>query len=140
MKIVVVSGYFNPIHSGHIDLISSAKDMGDYLIVILNSDYQVKLKGSFPFMDEDERLKIVSNLKGVNEVVVSIDRDKSVCGTLRMIRNTYPNDEMVFANGGDRNKDNIPEEGIEGIKFVYGVGGDKTQSSSELIKKCRRRR
>ena len=82
MNIVIVSGYFNPIHSGHIDYLQSAKKHGDLLFVIVNNDNQVKVKGSVPFMDEEERVSIVQNIKGVNSAIVSIDTDGSVCKTL----------------------------------------------------------
>ena len=83
MKIVVISGYFNPIHSGHIDYIQSAKKLGDKLIVIVNNDKQVSLKGSVPFQDEEERKKIVSNIKGVDHAVISIDEDATVCESIK---------------------------------------------------------
>lgn len=134
-KVVCASGYFNPLHIGHISLLKEAKELGDYLVVIVNNDNQVKLKGSIPFMDEQERAAIVSNLKMVDEVVISIDEDKSVCKSLEKV---HPD---IFANGGDRKteSDLLENEVCErlGIARVFGVGGnEKQQASSELIKRA----
>ncbi len=143
MNIVIVSGYFNPIHSGHIDYLQSAKKHGDLLFVIVNNDNQVKVKGSVPFMDEEERVSIVQNIKGVNSAIVSIDTDGSVCKTLKIIydmMSTLGIEEFIFANGGDRKNDNIPEYKLcedLGIRMEFGVGGGKTQSSSNLINKAK---
>jgi cytidyltransferase-like protein len=134
-KVVCVSGYFNPLHVGHISLLRGAKELGDDLVVIVNNDNQVKVKGSVPFMSEDERAEIIRNLRMVDEVFVSIDQDKTVCKTLEHIN------PDIFANGGDRNdpKD-IPEKEIcdrLNIELIFGVGGDsKQQASSVLIKKA----
>ena len=137
---VIVSGYFNPIHSGHIDYLESAKEIGDYLIVIVNNDKQVELKGSVPFMDEEERVKIVSSLRCVDRAVVSIDDDPTVCQSIKKEYHRLQDDPffigMAFANGGDRKKGGVPEDVLEeelGINMVYNVGGKKTQSSSRLI-------
>tara|TARA_R100000152_G_C6775385_1_gene203772 strand:- start:2038 stop:2475 length:438 start_codon:yes stop_codon:yes gene_type:complete len=142
MRVVTISGYFNPIHSGHIDYISSAKNLGDLLVVIVNNDNQVKLKGSTPFQDENERVKIVSNIKGVDLAFLSADNDSTVCNSLRLIFSKYRNDpffdEMIFCNGGDRKEGGVPEDILTdelGIHMVYNVGGEKVQSSSELLKK-----
>jgi len=137
MKRVVISGYFNPLHKGHIAYIKAAKKLGDYLTVIVNSDYQVKLKGSVPFMDENERMEIVRSIRWVDEVMLSIDKDKSQCRSLEFLRDRYSGDEVIFANGGDQTKDTIPEMRVSGVKFVFGVGGtEKMQSSSGLINKA----
>tara|TARA_R100000008_G_C3521859_1_gene134441 strand:- start:182 stop:625 length:444 start_codon:yes stop_codon:yes gene_type:complete len=140
MRIVAISGYFNPIHTGHLDYIKAASELGDRLIVIVNNDDQVKLKGSTPFMDEIERMRIVSAIKGVDKVTLSIDKSESVVETLKAIYNEnaidYFFDSMTFCNGGDRTKGNSPEEEYcewRGIKTVYNVGGKKTQSSSSLL-------
>ncbi len=129
--VVAVSGYFNPLHKGHVDLLTAAAKLGDTLVVIVNNDEQVLLKGRVPFMDEKERAYIVSALECVDEVVIAIDTDRSVCKTLEYI---HPN---IFANGGDRrNAADIPEAGIcsqLGIEMVFAVGGKKIQSSSTLI-------
>ena len=140
MRVVVISGFFNPIHSGHLDYIKAAYELGDYLIVIVNNDKQVELKGSIPFMNEKERMHIVSAIKGVDRAVLSIDTGRSVVETLKTIYNEHSVDyffeRMTFANGGDRRKDDSPEEGYcnwRKIKTVYSVGGNKTQSSSKLL-------
>lgn len=125
-----MSGYFNPLHVGHLEMIDRAKKLGDYLVVIVNSDYQVGLKGSFPFISEKDRLKIVESLRAVDEVFLSIDRDRTVCRSLAKIK---PN---IFANGGDRkNLNDVPEYDIcrkLNIKMVDGLG-KKIRSSSILI-------
>ena len=143
-RVVVVSGYFNPIHSGHIDYLESAKEIGDYLIVIVNNDKQVELKGSVPFMNQEERVKIVSSLRCVNKAVVSIDDDPTVCQSIRKEYYSLQDDPffigMAFANGGDRKEGGVPEDVLEeelGINMVYNVGGKKTQSSSTLIQKSK---
>jgi len=141
MRVIVISGYFNPIHSGHIDYIKSAKQRGDVLVVIVNNDNQVELKGSVPFQNENERFKIVSNIKGVDRTVLSIDEDSTVCESLRMVYKTYEDDpffhQMFFCNGGDRKEGGVPEDILTeelGINMLYNIGGEKVQSSSELIK------
>lgn len=129
--IVVASGYFDPIHIGHINYLREAKKLGTKLIVIINTDQQAKLKKSFPFMNEKERIEIISSLKFVDRVTLAIDKDESVCKTLKLLK------PDVFAKGGDRTLGNIPERKIceeFGIKMVFGVGGKKAQSSSWLIK------
>lgn len=118
------SMYANPVHIGHIRLMQEAKKLCDYLVVIVNNDKQVKLKGSKPFMDEDERCDIIKSIKYVDEVVLSIDHDRTVCRTLAMIK------PDIFAKGGDSTDDNVPEKNI--CKVVLGVGGGKIQSSSWL--------
>ena len=131
-KIVAVSGYFNPLHYGHIKLFEAAKNLGEYLVVIVNNDEQVKLKGSTLFIDEKERMKIISALRVVDNVILSVDKDRTVCKTLELIK------PDIFANGGDRTKNNIPETAIckkLGCKMVFNVGGGKIQSSSWLLKK-----
>ena len=134
--IVVASGYFNPLHKGHIIYLREAKKLGDKLIVIVNNDEQVDLKGSTKFMDENERMTIIGSLKFVDEVVLSIDRNKSVCRTLEKIK------PDIFVKGGDRTIDNIPEKEIcekLGIKMVFNVGGKKINSSSEIFKNITKR-
>lgn len=131
--VVAVSGYFNPLHVGHLEMIERAKKIGNKLVVIVNNDYQVKLKGSVPFMSLADRVKIISALKAVDEVFVSIDRDKTVCKSLAKVK---PN---IFANGGDRKSlGDVPEFPIcqkLGIEMVDGLG-KKIRASSELIKKA----
>lgn len=128
MKKVAVSGYFDPLHVGHLEYLKLAKSLGDYLIVIVNSNSQCKIKKGRPFMDENDRLEIVRNLKMVDEVFLSIDQDKTVCKSLEKIR------PDIFANGGDRSTDEVPETVIcnkHKIKMIDGLG-EKIRSSSDL--------
>ncbi len=131
--VVALSGYFNPLHVGHLEMISKARKLGDILVIIVNSDYQVKLKGRFPFMNQADRLKIVGAIKGVDRVFLSIDKDASVCKSLNKIR------PDIFANGGDRhNLNDVPEYSLcqkLNIKMIDGLG-KKIRASSEIIKKA----
>jgi cytidyltransferase-like protein len=144
VRVVVISGFFNPIHCGHIDYIRAAASLGDKLVVIVNNDKQVRLKGTVPFMSEEDRLKIVSNIKGVDSAVISVDKDGTVCQSVREEYYKHYNDyfftSMVFANGGDRKEGGIPESVLEkeiGVSMVYNVGGEKTESSSDLISRVK---
>ena len=141
-RVIIISGYFNPLHSGHLDYIEAAKEKGDYLIVIVNNDKQVEMKGSVQFMSEEERLRVVSSIKGVDKAVLSIDEDLTVCQTIRQEYKKRQYDPFIqsisFGNGGDRKEGGIAEEILEeelGIRMLYNLGGDKTQSSSNLIEK-----
>ena len=128
MKVVAISGYFDPMHVGHLEYINMAKKLGDKLVVIVNNNYQCELKKGKPFMDEKDRLTIVSNLKNVDEVFLSIDKDKTVCNSLEKIN------PDIFANGGDRKNYEIPESKVckqNNIEIVDGLG-DKIRSSSDL--------
>lgn len=140
-KAIIVSGYFNPVHRGHLDLFNNAKAYGDELWVIVNSDLQRKLKGSKEFMNEDERMQIVSSLKMVNLTMVSIDEDSTVIETIRALYTKAiskdPKYKLAFANGGDQTNDSIPEAAIcrhLGIELIENLG-NKIQSSSWLLKK-----
>ena len=129
--IVAVSGYFNPLHVGHLEMMAKAKKLGDRLVVIVNNDYQVKLKGRVSFLKQADRLKIVSAIKWVDKVFLSIDRDLSVCKSLAKVR------PDIFAQGGDRKHGNIPSSETDicrklNIKRVDGLG-KKIRSSSILI-------
>ena len=122
MKIVVVSGGFDPIHSGHIRYFKSAKEFGDKLIVALNSDKWLENKKGKFFMPYLERCSIVSSISYVDEVIDFDDDQKGSCiKALEKIKKQYPNDEIYFANGGDRNDKNIPEMSVEGINFLFSV-------------------
>ena len=128
MKTVVVSGYFDPIHVGHLEYLKLAKDLGDKLIVIVNNNEQCVLKKGKPFMDESDRLEIVKSLKMVDDVFLSIDKDKSVCKSLEILK------PDIFANGGDRNTNEVPESIIckkYNIMMIDGLG-NKIRSSSDL--------
>lgn len=107
MIVGIVSGYFNPLHYGHIEYINEAKKHSDRLVCIINSDHQVTLKGSQPFMDEKHRGKILSNLRSVDEVFISIDTDKAQCESLKYLKNKYLNDDLIFFNSGDRKGENL---------------------------------
>lgn len=126
MKVVIVSGYFNPLHGGHLDMIEAARKMGDKLIVIVNNDKQQVIKKGKIILDEKNRLRLMRALRDVNEVVLSIDEEPPVIDTMEMIAKQHPEDELVFAQGGDRNSDKVnPEADIchkYGIEIVYGVG------------------
>ena len=136
MKIAVVSGGFDPIHSGHITYINAAKKFGDHLIIALNSDAWLIEKKGKAFMPFEERKAILENLKSVDEVLGFIDDDKgSAMNALYKIKDKYPDAEVTFCNGGDRGKDNIPEMKVEGIKFEFSVGGDDKRNSSSWILK-----
>ena len=125
---VAVSGYFDPIHVGHLEYLKMAKELGDSLVVIVNNNHQCKLKKGKPFMDQNDRLEIVKALRFVDEVFLSVDQDRTVCKSLEAVR---PN---IFANGGDRATSEVPETPIckkYNIKMVDGLG-DKIRSSSNL--------
>lgn len=137
-KAVMVSGYFNPIHKGHIEYFHNAKAYGDRLFVIVNSDFQRALKGSKEFQDENERFFIVQNLRLVDKCFISIDSDRTVIETIKMIFNNYCHQyQFAFANGGDQFNTISPERPIcekLGIELIDGLG-DKIQSSSWLLNK-----
>jgi len=127
--IVCTSGYFNPLHVGHLRLLEEAKKLGDWLVVIVNNDEQVKLKGSKPFMSDIERCQILSTIKYVDEVILSRDNDKTVRKTLMEIS------PHIFAKGGDSTPNNVPEQEVcdaMGTEIIFNVGGGKIQSSSWL--------
>ena len=137
-KAIIVSGYFNPLHKGHLEYFINAKAQGDLLFVIVNSDHQRALKGSKEFQKEDERLFIIQHIKEVDHAVISIDQDRTVCKTIELIHQQYhKTHQLAFANGGDQNNHSIPEQHIceqIGIELIDGLG-DKIQSSSWLLKK-----
>ena len=137
-KAVIVSGYFNPIHKGHLEYFNNAKAIADELFVIVNNDHQRALKGSKEFQREEERMIIVSNIKAVDQAILSVDEDRTVCATLEKIAKEFGQSHgLVFANGGDQNNETIPERTIcdkMGITLIDGLG-DKIQSSSWLLDK-----
>ena len=128
MKKIAISGYFDPIHVGHIEYINNAKKLGDWLVVIVNNNNQCALKKGKYFMDEKDRVLIVKNIKAVDEVFLSIDEDKTVCKSLKKVN------PDVFDNGGDRKNYEIPESKVckeNNIQIIDGLG-DKIRSSSDL--------
>jgi cytidyltransferase-like protein len=136
-KAVIVSGYFNPLHKGHLELFQKAKEVGDILIVIVNNDKQRELKGSQFFQDEEERIEIIRALSIVDMAWVSVDEDSTQNKTLKvMVNKFYDSMKLAFANGGDQNNNTIPEKDVcnqFGIELIDGLG-DKIQSSSWLLK------
>ena len=137
-RIVLVTGGFDPLHSGHIDLFNEAKKLGDKLIVGVNSDEWLTRKKGRPFMPFEERHKIVQNLKMVDETMSFDDNDDSASGAIFKLQCTSAhNKKIIFANGGDRTEENIPEMKMYGdhhlVEFVFGVGGDSKQNSSSWI-------
>ena len=143
MKIVLATGGFDPVHSGHISYLKAAKDMGDMLIVGLNSDEWLERKKGKCFMPWNERIAILNNLQMVDEVFTFMDDDDTAINFIKQVIAHYPNDQIVFANGGDRKKGNTPEvefatsiaDTSPGFGFVWGVGGNDKQNSSSWILK-----
>jgi cytidyltransferase-like protein len=136
MKISVVSGGFDPLHSGHISYLLSASKTGDKLVVCLNSDQWLKKKKGNFFLPYAERKIILENLEMVDQVIDFEDDELgSVINGLTKLKDLYPNDEIVFCNGGDRDKTNIPEMQLKDITFQFSVGGDKKENSSSWILK-----
>lgn len=138
-KIVMVSGGFDPVHVGHLDMLKEAKELGDELVVILNNDNWLKLKKGHAFMNEEDRKEILESFKFVDRVVITSHepntKDISVCRELELLK------PHIFANGGDRKEDNIPEYEIckrLGIEMVFNIGKKgKIRSSSELVKQAK---
>jgi cytidyltransferase-like protein len=134
-KVVLCTGGFDPLHSGHISYFKSARSLGDMLIVGLNSDEWLERKKGQAFMPWNERLCIVNNLSMVDEVYTFDDEDGSAKQFIRQVRAHYPDAELIFANGGDRTKDNIPEMDIRdpNLRFEFGIGGEDKRNSSSWI-------
>lgn len=137
MKRVIVSGFFNPLHGGHLDMIESAAAMGDKLIVVVNNDKQQLIKKGKIILDEQNRIRLINALGIVDEVVLAVDEDPTVIKTLQKLKEHYPMDELIFANGGDRVSDKVTPEAAVchelGIEMVYGVGGNTKADSSTRI-------
>jgi len=137
MKTVIVSGFFNPLHGGHLDMIEAAKKLGDRLIVIVNNDVQQVMKKDKIILSEHNRARLIDALQYVDEVVVSVDADPTVIETLEVIAKKYPHDELIFANGGDRDSVKVvPETAVcekYHIHMVFGVGGTEKADSSTRI-------
>jgi cytidyltransferase-like protein len=133
MKIVLVTGGFDPVHSGHIAYITAARALGDQLIVGLNSDAWLERKKGRAFMPMEERRAVVGNLRDVSCTITFNDSDGSAKDAIRQVQAAYPHDQIIFANGGDRAPDNIPEMVCEGVEFAFGVGGEHKANSSSWI-------
>ena len=133
MKIVIVTGGFDPLHSGHIEYFRAAKQLGDLLIVGLNSDAWLARKKGQPFMPLNERRHIVGSLKDVHATMTFDDDDGSARDLLIRVKKEFPYAKIIFANGGDRTKENIPEMDVDGVEFVFGVGGENKMNSSSWI-------
>jgi len=137
MKTVIISGYFNPLHGGHLDMIEAAAELGNHLIVIVNNDKQQLLKKGKIILDEKNRLRLLRSLKGVDQVVLSIDDDPAIIKTLEMVAQQHPGDELIFANGGDRDSaKEVPETEVcsrYNIEMIFNAGGtEKTDSSTRI--------
>lgn len=137
MKVVIVSGFFNPLHGGHVDMIEAGKELGDKLIVVVNNDEQQLVKKEQIILNEANRLRLLRALRAVDEVMLAIDEDMTVRASLAHIARQHPGDELIFANGGDRQSiSDIPETEVcktHNIEMVFGVGGDDKSDSSTRI-------
>lgn len=133
MTIVLVTGGFDPLHSGHIEYFRAARELGDLLVVGVNSDQWLTRKKGRPFIPLSERKIIIENLYKVHKVIEFDDLDNSAIDAIRRVKAMFPRDRIVFANGGDRTKDNIPEMVFDDVEFVFGVGGHNKMNSSSWI-------
>lgn len=137
-NIVLVTGGFDPLHSGHIEYFKSARQLGDKLIVGVNSDQWLTRKKGRPFMSIVDRVSIIESLRMVDHCILFDDNDGSSIEAIKNVKALYPEADIIFANGGDRTKDNIPEMIFDDVEFVFGVGGtDKKNSSSWLLEEWR---
>lgn len=141
-KVVIATGGFDPLHSGHISYLASARRLGDFLVVGLNSDdWLIRKKGNYflPFL---ERYVIISNLRMVDRAIGFNDKDETAIDCIREVRRMFPEDDLIFANGGDRTAENIPEQVIADelkVKFAFGVGGNtKRNSSSDILNRWKK--
>lgn len=136
MKRIILSGYFNPLHGGHLDMIEAADQLGDYVLVIVNNDRQQMLKKGKIILGEENRARLIRSLRMVDEVRIAIDEDPSVVRTIQAIADDYPDDELVFGQGGDRDSDKVnPEVDVcrnNSIQIQYGLGDGKPDSSSRI--------
>lgn len=134
-KIVLITGGFDPLHSGHIAYIKAAKALGDILVVGINSDAWLTRKKGAPFMPFKERAAVIRAIEGVDFVIDFDDADNSAKHAIWMVRQSYPTDKIIFCNGGDRTQENIPEMATDdaNIEFIFGVGGENKANSSSWI-------
>ncbi len=137
MKVVIVSGFFNPLHGGHLDMIEAATRMGDKLVVIVNNDIQQVMKKDKVILSEQNRARLIGALRHVDEAIIAVDDDPTVVRTIKMVANQHPDDEIIFANGGDRDSEKVtPESEVcheYNIEMVFGVGGIEKADSSTRI-------
>jgi len=139
-RVAIVSGYFNPLHIGHLDMMEAARSLGDALVVIVNNDAQQVLKKGKVITEETDRLRIVNALRVADAALVAVDEDATVAASLETIHAAYPDVELVFCNGGDRSPDGDPVPTAEagvcerlGISMTWGVGGESKADSSSRI-------
>lgn len=133
MKVVLVTGGFDPVHSGHIEYFKAARQLGNLLVVGINSDAWLASKKGRAFMPASERRVIIENLYQVHKVIEFNDNDGTAIDAIKLVKEMYPRSTVVFANGGDRTKDNIPEMIFDDVEFVFGVGGEDKKNSSSWI-------
>lgn len=131
--VVLVTGGFDPLHSGHIEYFKAAKRLGDMLVVGVNSDSWLERKKGRAFMPANERITILQNLKMIDHCILFNDDDGSAREAIRNVKMMYPNSRIIFANGGDRTANNIPEMTEQDVEFVFGVGGENKMNSSSWI-------
>jgi len=132
-RVVLVTGGFDPLHSGHIEYLKAAHQLGDMLVVGVNSDAWLKRKKGRAFMPSKERIAIIENLKMVSHCILFDDDNGSAIEAIRNVKMMYPNSQIIFANGGDRTPDNIPEMSESDVTFEFGVGGEDKKNSSSWI-------
>jgi cytidyltransferase-like protein len=133
---VIISGYFSPLHVGHLDMIDAAAELGDEVIVIVNNNSQQEIKKGKVIIDEADRLRLVRALRNVDHAMIAVDTDRTVSASLEAIADEFADRTLIFANGGDRKPEFVPEAQIcdqRGIELVFGVGGNKKADSSSRI-------
>jgi cytidyltransferase-like protein len=133
VTVVLVTGGFDPVHSGHISYLNHADHLGEHLVIGLNSDAWLERKKGRAFMPWRERMIVLGNLHMVDDVIAFDDSDSTACDAIRIVKEKYPDAQILFANGGDRTADNIPEMVFDDVKFVFGVGGEDKKNSSSWI-------
>ena len=134
--VIVLSGGFDPMHVGHLRMIQESAKMAEIVIAGVNSDEWLMRKKGYVFMPHEERVEMVQGTRGVSKAMAFDDDDNSACDLLRRVRALWPNFKVAFANGGDRTSDNIPEIPVAeelDVHLIWGVGGGKVQSSSDLV-------
>jgi cytidyltransferase-like protein len=132
-RVVLVTGGFDPVHSGHIEYFKAAKALGNILVVGINSDAWLERKKGRAFMPSSERVTIIQNLKMIDHCILFNDDDGSAREAIRNVKLLYPNSQIIFANGGDRTQENIPEMTETDVEFAFGIGGDNKLNSSSWI-------